>query len=206
LSDNPQKVNGLAGITLGACVFFHLSTQRSKFDTCITNSIVQSISTVIAGSILGLVFVWKLALVGIACIPLLVSTGYIRLVCGQMKINLPSTYPSLIACCGAQRSSQQEGPREFCSSGLRGSRFDTHRRSFDTPRGVLCSIQPKLGRTSEEIEPLRIMEQPLICPLPIHCLLRHCSDLLVRIRPRISPRVHYFPVLCWSHGTSFYSL
>ncbi|PPQ96673.1 hypothetical protein CVT26_010302 [Gymnopilus dilepis] len=59
LSDNPQKVNGLAGITLGA--------------------IVQSIATLITGSILGLVFIWKVALVGIACTPLLVSTGYIRL-------------------------------------------------------------------------------------------------------------------------------
>ncbi|KAG5648338.1 hypothetical protein DXG03_004910 [Asterophora parasitica] len=59
LSDNPQKVNGLAGVTLGA--------------------IVQSIATLIAGSILGLAFVWKLGLVGIACTPLLVSTGYIRL-------------------------------------------------------------------------------------------------------------------------------
>lgn len=59
LSDNPQKVNGLAGITLGA--------------------IVQSISTLVSGMILGLVFGWKLALVGIACTPALVSTGYIRL-------------------------------------------------------------------------------------------------------------------------------
>jgi ATP-binding cassette subfamily B (MDR/TAP) protein 1 len=59
LSDNPQKVNGLAGITLGA--------------------IVQSIATLIAGSVLGLVFIWRVALVGIACTPLLVSTGYIRL-------------------------------------------------------------------------------------------------------------------------------
>jgi ATP-binding cassette subfamily B (MDR/TAP) protein 1 len=59
LSENPQKVNGLAGVTLGA--------------------LVQSVSTLIAGSIIGLSFVWKLALVGIACSPLLVSTGYIRL-------------------------------------------------------------------------------------------------------------------------------
>ncbi|KAF5337592.1 hypothetical protein D9611_014798 [Ephemerocybe angulata] len=59
LSDNPQKVHGLAGITLGA--------------------IVQSIATVVAGSILGLVFIWKLGLVGIACTPVVLSTGYIRL-------------------------------------------------------------------------------------------------------------------------------
>lgn len=59
LSDNPQKVNGLAGVTLGA--------------------IVQSISTLIAGAVIGLAFIWKVALVAIACSPLLVSTGYIRL-------------------------------------------------------------------------------------------------------------------------------
>lgn len=60
LSDNPQKVNGLAGITLGA--------------------IIQSAATVVAGSILGLIFVWKLGLVAIACMPVVISTGYIRLV------------------------------------------------------------------------------------------------------------------------------
>ncbi|KAG7440875.1 P-loop containing nucleoside triphosphate hydrolase protein [Guyanagaster necrorhizus] len=59
LSDNPQKVFGLAGATLAA--------------------IVQSISTLIVGSILGLIFIWKVGLVGIAVTPLLVSMGYIRL-------------------------------------------------------------------------------------------------------------------------------
>jgi ATP-binding cassette subfamily B (MDR/TAP) protein 1 len=59
LSDGPQKVNGLAGVTLGA--------------------IVQSISTLILGVVLGLIFIWKVGLVGLASIPLLVSTGYIRL-------------------------------------------------------------------------------------------------------------------------------
>jgi ABC transporter transmembrane region len=44
LSDNPQKVNGLAGITLG--------------------TIVQSVSCLIAGSVLGLAFIWRVALVG----------------------------------------------------------------------------------------------------------------------------------------------
>ena len=60
LSDNPQKINGLAGITLGA--------------------ILQSVSTLIIGSIIGLVFNWQIGLVGIACMPVLVSAGYIRLV------------------------------------------------------------------------------------------------------------------------------
>jgi ATP-binding cassette subfamily B (MDR/TAP) protein 1 len=59
LSDAPQKVNGLAGITLGA--------------------IIQAIATLIGGSIIGLAYGWKLALVGIATMPFLVSMGYIRL-------------------------------------------------------------------------------------------------------------------------------
>lgn len=59
LSGDPQKVNGLAGVTLGA--------------------IVQAFATVVAGSILGLALIWKLALVGIACTPVLISAGYIRL-------------------------------------------------------------------------------------------------------------------------------
>ncbi|KAG7088358.1 hypothetical protein E1B28_012362 [Marasmius oreades] len=59
LSDHPQKVNGLAGITLGA--------------------IVQSLSTLIVGIIVGIIFAWKIGLVGLACTPFLVCTGYIRL-------------------------------------------------------------------------------------------------------------------------------
>ncbi|KAJ3756801.1 P-loop containing nucleoside triphosphate hydrolase protein [Lentinula raphanica] len=59
LSDNPQKVNGLAGVTLG--------------------TIVQSASTLIGGTIVGIIFAWKLGLVGVACMPLLVTTGFIRL-------------------------------------------------------------------------------------------------------------------------------
>jgi ATP-binding cassette, subfamily B (MDR/TAP), member 1 len=52
-------VNGLAGITLGA--------------------IIQSFSTVITGMIVGLIYGAKLAAVGIACIPFVVSAGYVRL-------------------------------------------------------------------------------------------------------------------------------
>lgn len=65
LSDNPQKINGLAGVTLGA--------------------IVQALVTVIAGSVIGLCYAWQPALVGMACIPVLISTGYIRLRVVVMK-------------------------------------------------------------------------------------------------------------------------
>ncbi|KAL6304388.1 P-loop containing nucleoside triphosphate hydrolase protein [Sparassis latifolia] len=59
LSDNPQKVNGLAGVTLGA--------------------IVQSMATLATGTIIGLAIAWKLGLVGLACTPILFSAGFIRL-------------------------------------------------------------------------------------------------------------------------------
>ncbi|TFK23399.1 multidrug resistance protein 1 [Coprinopsis marcescibilis] len=65
LSSNPQKVHGLAGVTLGA--------------------ILQAVATIIAGAILGLAFIWKIGLVGIACMPLLISPGYIRMRMVVMK-------------------------------------------------------------------------------------------------------------------------
>ncbi|KAH6896470.1 P-loop containing nucleoside triphosphate hydrolase protein [Coprinopsis sp. MPI-PUGE-AT-0042] len=65
LSADPQKINGLLGTTFA--------------------TIVQCISTIIIGSVIGLAFGWKLALVGIACTPILLSTGYIRLRLVVMK-------------------------------------------------------------------------------------------------------------------------
>ncbi|KAH7318851.1 P-loop containing nucleoside triphosphate hydrolase protein [Rhizoctonia solani] len=59
LSENPQKVYGLAGATLGA--------------------ILQSIACLIGASAIGLAYGWKLALVAFACIPLVISAGYTRL-------------------------------------------------------------------------------------------------------------------------------
>ncbi|KAF9557590.1 P-loop containing nucleoside triphosphate hydrolase protein [Agrocybe pediades] len=59
LSDNPQKVDGLAGITLGA--------------------LFQTAATIISGAVLGLAFVWRVGLVGIALMPALLSVGYTRL-------------------------------------------------------------------------------------------------------------------------------
>ncbi|KZT57970.1 multidrug resistance protein 1 [Calocera cornea HHB12733] len=59
LSENPQKVNGLGGATLGA--------------------IVQSLTTLVGGAIVALCFGWKIALVGIACLPLTLMAGIVRL-------------------------------------------------------------------------------------------------------------------------------
>ncbi|WVQ70592.1 hypothetical protein IAR50_000111 [Cryptococcus sp. DSM 104548] len=59
LADQPQKVQGLFGPTLG--------------------TIVQSCTTLIGGCIIGLCNGPLLALIGIACVPLLVSGGWLRL-------------------------------------------------------------------------------------------------------------------------------
>jgi ATP-binding cassette subfamily B (MDR/TAP) protein 1 len=59
LSQNPEKISGLGGVTLGA--------------------MFQSFVTVIGGSVIGLCYGWKLALVGMACMPFVISAGYIRL-------------------------------------------------------------------------------------------------------------------------------
>jgi len=59
LSDQPQKVQGLFGVTLG--------------------SILQASATLIGGIIIGLCYGPLLSLIGIACIPLIIGSGYIRL-------------------------------------------------------------------------------------------------------------------------------
>lgn len=52
LSENAQKISGLAGTTLG--------------------TIIQSCATIVSGAIIGLIYGWKLSLIGIACIPLII--------------------------------------------------------------------------------------------------------------------------------------
>ena len=59
LADNAQKINGLVGVTLG--------------------TIIQSISTLVCGFIIALIYGPKLAGVCIACVPLTLSAGIVRL-------------------------------------------------------------------------------------------------------------------------------
>ncbi|KAG8819207.1 GTPase-activating protein [Serendipita sp. 399] len=65
LAHNPENISGLAGATLGV--------------------IIQGMVTIVGGSIIGLVYGWKLSLVGIACIPFVISAGYIALRVVMMK-------------------------------------------------------------------------------------------------------------------------
>lgn len=59
LADNAQKINGLVGVTLG--------------------TIMQSLATLLVGFVIALAYGWKLALVCIACTPLTLSAGFVRL-------------------------------------------------------------------------------------------------------------------------------
>ena len=72
---------------------------------------MQSIATVIAGVIVGLVYGWKLALVGVATIPFVISSGYVRLVCLNPCLPPLLTEISHIAYCGHEGPNQQEGTR-----------------------------------------------------------------------------------------------
>ncbi|ORY92878.1 P-loop containing nucleoside triphosphate hydrolase protein [Leucosporidium creatinivorum] len=58
-ADLAQKVAGLMGVTAG--------------------TVLQNVFTLVAGSIVGLCYGWKLALVGMACMPLAISAGIVRL-------------------------------------------------------------------------------------------------------------------------------
>ncbi|KAI6166710.1 ste6-like protein [Pisolithus thermaeus] len=57
VNDNPQKLESLAGAALGA--------------------IIQAATTLLGGSIIGLAYAWKPALVGMACIPVVFFAGFI---------------------------------------------------------------------------------------------------------------------------------
>ncbi|KAI6166711.1 P-loop containing nucleoside triphosphate hydrolase protein [Pisolithus thermaeus] len=59
INDDPQKIIGLAGTTLGA--------------------IIQAATTLIGGLAIGLAYAWKPSLVGMACVPLVFFAGFIRL-------------------------------------------------------------------------------------------------------------------------------
>ncbi|KAI5988980.1 P-loop containing nucleoside triphosphate hydrolase protein [Pisolithus albus] len=59
VNDDPQKIIGLAGTTFGA--------------------IIQAATTLVGGLVIGLAYAWKPALVGMACVPLVFSAGFIRL-------------------------------------------------------------------------------------------------------------------------------
>ncbi|KAG1878637.1 P-loop containing nucleoside triphosphate hydrolase protein [Suillus tomentosus] len=117
LSENPQKINGLAGVTLG--------------------TIVQSITTILAGLAIGFAYSWKLALVGMACIPVLVSAGFIRLqvvVLKDKNNKLEHENSAQIACeaAAAIRTVASLTREEHCLSLYRQSLEGPLRKSIGT--------------------------------------------------------------------------
>ena len=72
LSDAPQKINGLAGMTLAAyaaCYIPKFSLSKLTF----VFSIIQALATLVSGLAVGLIFIWKLGLVGFGKSTMLVS-------------------------------------------------------------------------------------------------------------------------------------
>ncbi|KAG2110630.1 P-loop containing nucleoside triphosphate hydrolase protein [Suillus discolor] len=117
LSENPQKINGLAGVTLG--------------------TIVQSITTILAGLAIGFAYAWKLALVGMACVPILVSAGFIRLqvvVLKDKNNKLEHENSAQIACeaAAAIRTVASLTREEHCLSLYRQSLEGPLRKSIRT--------------------------------------------------------------------------
>lgn len=89
LNDHPTKIRGLAALTPGP--------------------IMQSISTVVVAIVIGIVFFWKVGLVATACVPVLLSVGYIRLV-RHFMITSSTLRRLLIACHCLKGPSEQAGP------------------------------------------------------------------------------------------------
>jgi ATP-binding cassette subfamily B (MDR/TAP) protein 1 len=87
LSDAPQKINGLAGITLAAyvAVLPKLSLSRLTF----VFSIIQALATLIAGFTVGLIFIWKLGLVGFGKSSMLVSLLDLVLIAWHSMCSFP---------------------------------------------------------------------------------------------------------------------
>lgn len=81
LAENSQKINAFVGVSMA--------------------SIVQSISTLIVGAIIALIYGWKMSLVVIACIPFTLSAGFLRLmlvVRKDVKVRQAHLKSSQMAC------------------------------------------------------------------------------------------------------------
>ena len=113
LADNSQKINGLVGVTLG--------------------TIIQSISTLVTGAIIALANGWKLSLVVIACIPLTLSAGFVRLqlvVLKDARIKKAYEGSAAKACeaAGAMRVVASLTREEDC--------LEIYRRELDAPSAI----------------------------------------------------------------------
>ncbi|CBQ71273.1 probable Leptomycin B resistance protein pmd1 [Sporisorium reilianum SRZ2] len=113
LADNSQKINGLVGVTLG--------------------TIIQSISTLVTGAIIALANGWKLSLVVIACIPLTLSAGFVRLQLVVLKdARIKKAYEG-----SAARACEAAGAMRVVASLTREDDcLDMYRRELDAPSAI----------------------------------------------------------------------
>ncbi|EST07302.1 ABC transporter, transmembrane domain protein [Kalmanozyma brasiliensis GHG001] len=113
LADNSQKINGLVGVTLG--------------------TIIQSISTLVTGAIIALANGWKLSLVVIACIPLTLSAGFVRLQLVVLKdARIKKAYEG-----SAARACEAAGSMRVVASLTREEDcLEIYRRELDAPSQI----------------------------------------------------------------------
>ncbi len=100
LTGNATKVRVFAGVT--------------------ATIIVQSLATLVIGAVLGLIFAWQIGLVGIACTPIMLSAGYVRLVrCTALPVSqVLLVLIALAACYRPERCAEQEVARAVLSAGV----------------------------------------------------------------------------------------
>lgn len=92
--------------------------------------IIQSLFTLVAGAIIGLCYSWKIALVGIACMPLTLSAGIVRLRVVVLKDekNKKSQYALSSIFRPVQRAELAGLQRAIGTDGVRGCGRDPDRR------------------------------------------------------------------------------
>lgn len=78
IGDIATKVYGLFGVTQGVIIQSMVRGGRPTRSACFAD-ILCSQFTLISGAIIGLCYSWRVALVGIACMPLTLSAGIVRL-------------------------------------------------------------------------------------------------------------------------------
>lgn len=113
LADNSQKINGLVGVTLG--------------------TIIQSISTLVTGAIIALANGWKLSLVVIACIPLTLSAGFVRL---QLVVLKDARIKKAYEGSAARACEAAAAMRVVASLTREDDCLEIYRRELDAPSEI----------------------------------------------------------------------
>lgn len=117
LGANASQINGLFGITMG--------------------SLIQSLSTLITGITIALIFGWKLSLVVIACIPVILVAGFIRL---QLVV-LKDVRVKAVSQTSSQRACEAiSGIRTVASLNLQEKYLEMYRDDLQGPTSFVFKI------------------------------------------------------------------